>query len=342
MLNERRRLVLAALIDEYVASAQPVASKSLVDRHKLGCSPATVRNDLAALEGSGHVYQPHVSAGRIPTDSGYRAFVDGIGERGARAGLSPAEVEAVHSCYLRYERQLSDLMRETSALLSQLTHYVAVVLAPVLERSRIKRIDLVPLGPQRALLVVITEAGRVADRTIELPSETSEDDVRAAERYLNDAFAGKPAEELRGAAADEELATAHPAAAAALGEIIDCLAEADSEQLYRGGTSALLEQPEFADSRVVRPLLSLLEDGYAMLRVLDDAMEAPDVVVRIGRENPTEGLQHVSLVAGNYRAGGAEGIVGLIGPTRMDYERAMSAVRHVADGLTEVFGGGER
>jgi heat-inducible transcriptional repressor len=339
MLNERRRLVLAALVEEYVASAQPVASKSLVDRHRLGCSPATVRNDLAALEESGHVYQPHISAGRIPTDSGYRAFVDGIVESGEGVALTAEEREAVSSCYLHFERQLSDLMRETSALLSKLTSHVAVVLAPVLERSRIKRIDLVPLGPRRALLVVITEAGRVTDRHVEFAEDVAEQELRDAERVLNEAFDGKLADELRTTAPDLP-AGARSVAAAVLGEVIGCLGEVDEEQLYRGGTASLLGQPEFTDSRMVRPLLALLEDGYAMLGVLDGAMETSGLLVRIGHENPTEGLQNVSIVAGSYGVGRAEGIVGLIGPTRMDYERAMSAVRYVADSLSEALGGG--
>jgi heat-inducible transcriptional repressor len=339
MLNERRRIVLAALVEEYVASAQPVASKSLVDRHKLGCSPATVRNDLAALEETGYVYQPHVSSGRIPTDTGYRAFVDDIGGRPRRVALSAGEVAAIHSCYAHVESQLSDLMRETSAMLSKLTSYVAVVLAPVLERSRIKRIDLVPLSSRRTLLVLITEAGRVGDRKVEFDADVAEEDLREAERYLNATFGGKLAEELPEAVREAPPATWSPVVEAVLGEVLDCLSEADEEQLYRGGTATLLEQPEFADTRVVRPLLSLLEDGYAMLRILDDAMESSDVVVRIGRENSTEGLQQVSLVARNYGVGRAEGIVGLIGPTRMDYERAMSAVRCVAGGLSEALGG---
>jgi heat-inducible transcriptional repressor len=338
MLNERRRIVLAALVDEYVASAQPVASRRLVDHYKVGCSPATVRNDLAHLEETGHVFQPHVSAGRIPTDSGYRAFVDDIGERERRVALTAEEVEAIHSCYARVESQLSDLMRETSALLSKLTSYVAVVLAPVLRRSRIKRVDLVPLTARRALLVVITETGRVADRQVEFDADVAEDDLGAAERYLNETFDGKLAEDLPAAVLDAPRGPWSPVVHAVLGEVLDCLGEVDEEQLYSGGTTTLLEQPEFADSRTVRPLLSLLEDGFAMLSVLSEALEAKEVVVRIGRENRAAGLEHVSFVATNYGGEAGEGIVGLIGPTRMDYPRAIGAVRCVADSLSEALG----
>jgi heat-inducible transcriptional repressor len=339
MLNERRRLILAALVEEYIHSAQPVASKRLVDRYHVKASPATVRNDLAHLEETGYVYQPHVSAGRIPTDTGYRAFVDGLAEAPRRrTTLSPAELEAVADCYSTLERQISDLMRETSVMLSRLTSYVAVVLAPVLQRSRIRRIDLVPLSSRRALVVVITDSGRVANRVVDLEDDVTAEELREAERFLNATSDDRAAEEVRAFDGDEPAVPCRRVVPRVLREVLDCLGETDGEQLYRGGTASLLDQPEFADSRVVRPLIALLEDGVEMLRVLDEAMEAEDVVVRIGHENAAPGLEQVSFVARNYTAGGAEGIVGLIGPTRMDYERAISAVRVVAEGLSEALG----
>jgi heat-inducible transcriptional repressor len=337
VLNDRRRIVLSALVEEYIHSAQPVASRCLVDRYRVGCSPATVRNDLVHLEETGYVYQPHVSAGRIPTDTGYRAYVDGIAARGVAPALSAQEVEAVQSCYTSLEHQISDLMRETSAMLSQLTSYVAVVLAPVLQRSRIKRIDLVALGARRALVVVITAAGRVANRQVEFADDITSEQLAEAERFLNETFDDQPAEDVR-TLRDDGLPALPPVAARVLAEVLDCLSEADGEQLYRDGTATLLAQPEFAESRVVRPLIALMEDGFAMLRVLDEVLQAEDVVIRIGHENATVGLERVSFVASSYTAGEAEGIVGLIGPTRMDYERAIGAVRCVADGLSEALG----
>lgn len=337
MLSERRRLVLSALVEEYIQSAQPVASKCLVDRYKVGWSSATVRNDLAHLEEYGYVYQPHVSAGRIPTESGYRAFVDDLGVDGDAGQLTPAEAAAVHQCYFVIERHISDLMRETSVLLSQLTSYAAVVLAPVVERSRIERIDLVRLAARRVLVVVITDTGRVVDRQAELASEVSQDALRQIEASLNEAFDGKLAEEV-GAGADLASAADPDLLVAMTREVGECLGEADAESVYRGGTAALLGQPEFAESRAVRPLLTLLEDGFALLQVLSDALVAKDVVVRIGHEIGADELGHVSLVATNYSTESGEGIVGLIGPTRMDYSRAIGAVRCVADSLTEVLG----
>ena len=145
MLNERRRSVLSALVEEYVASVQPVGSKVLVQRYGLGCSPATVRSELAALEETGHVFQPHVSAGRIPTDSGYRAYVDDVVGLSA-AGLAPQDAARVRLHYDSVEREMGEVLHETSVLLSRLTSYVAVVVAPTFRRARIKRVTLVPLG----------------------------------------------------------------------------------------------------------------------------------------------------------------------------------------------------
>lgn len=333
-LNDRRRRVLSALVEEYVASAHPVASKSLCDRYDLGCSPATVRNELAALEETGHVLQPHVSAGRVPTDSGYRVFVDELDEGGT---LDDDEVEAVHAEYGRVTAEVDDLMRETSSLLTKLTNYVAVVVAPTVVRARIRRVDLVSLTPTRALVVVITDDGRVADRAVELPSDALPEELGDLERQANALLEGKRADEvgtlrieLGRRPEDERLRTL------LLEGVEECLLEADRERLYHGGTTALLGQPEFADAERFAPLLRLLEDGLAMLESLGDVIAATDVVVRIGHENRARELGEMSVVAANYGVGTADGLVGVIGPTRMDYVRAMAAVRCVSENLSHM------
>jgi heat-inducible transcriptional repressor len=336
MLSERRRVVLSALVNEYVRSAQPVASKQLVDRYDLKVSPATVRNELAVLEENGFVFQPHVSAGRVPTDSGYRTFVDAMLASEDAPGLAPEEIEAIHEQYVTLEHEVAEAMRETSVLLSRLTNHVAVVVAPMLRRARIRRVNLVWLGERRAVVVVVTDSGQVADRNLELAEPASEEQLRAVESLLNETLDGKVGDEVRETRATIEAMVTAPALVAAqvIDEILDCLVEADEDRVVTGGVSALLAQPEFADPRLVTPLLHLLEDGLLTLQVLTGLMQSGDVVVRIGAENPT-GLDRLSVVAANYDAGGTDGVVGLIGPTRMDYGRAVSAVRTVADGLSE-------
>jgi heat-inducible transcriptional repressor len=339
MLSDRRRSVLAALVQEYVRSAQPVASKHLVDRYDLRVSPATVRNELSVLEESGYVYQPHISAGRVPTDFGYRAFVDEMMLSGERPGLTSDEVEAIHCQYVVLEHEVAEAMRETSTLLSRLTNYVAVVIAPALRRARIRRINLVWIAEARAVVVVVTDSGRVADRSVELAEPVTADQLADVERVLNASLEGKIGDDVRAAMAGAGSATGVSVRVAAqlIDEVLDCLVETDTDRVVTGGVPALLAQPEFADPRLVGPLLQLLEDGLATLQTLTGLMGAGEVVVRIGSENPA-GLDRLSVVTAHYDAGGADGVVGVIGPTRMNYPRAVSAVRAVADGLSEALG----
>lgn len=339
MHSERRRTVLSALINEYVASSQPVGSKVLVERYRLGCSPATVRNELAALEDGGYVYQPHVSAGRVPTDSGYRAFVDDVAERHTDE-LPASEVDAIHARYERVEHELAEVMRETATVLSTLTECAAVVAAPTLRRARIRRISLVGIGPARATVVVVTDSGQVANRSVEFDQPLEGEALAEVERYVDGAlrdlvgaevaFLRDRIEGVPGAEAQATLAVFE--------EVIDCLVEADEDRVLTHGVTALLRQPEFTDADAIRPVVALLEDSITVLHVLSDVMQSPDVVVRIGSENRVDGLTRMSFVAHHYGSGDAGGIVGVLGPTRMDYPRAMATVRTVASTLSDHLG----
>lgn len=337
MLNPRRRTVLSALVNEYVASVQPVGSKVLVERYHLGCSPATVRSELAALEETGFVFQPHVSAGRIPTDSGYRAYVDDV-VGVATPGLATPEAEGVRRYYAEAEHELSEVLRETSALLSKLTSYVAVVAAPTLRRARIRRVTLVPLGTRRATVVVVTDSGQVANRVIEFEGDVTSEALASVEAYLSRTLDGAVGDDAESVRRSVEGVPGHEAGVAlrTLDVVLDCLAEADEDRVLTGGVSALLAHPEFSDPAAVRPLVDLLEDGLSMLKVLSDVMRTPEIEVRIGHENRSVALEHASFVAARYGEGDSGGIIGVIGPTRMDYHRAMSAVRTVSDTLTNV------
>lgn len=338
MLNERRRRVLKALVEEYIASGQPVGSKQLVDRYQLGCSPATVRSELAALEETGYVFQPHVSSGRVPTDTGYRAFVDDLLEFGEPAPDSDAF--QVRRSYLDLAGEVDELMRQTSVALSHLTHYVAVVMAPSLHLSRIRRVDLVSMGPRRALLVVITESGEVVNRHMTLSAEATPERLAEVERALNASLAEKRAVEVRPLQrAVETGRPGHALLAEIMEQVLDCLAEADRDRLYHVGVPELLTLPEFADASMIRPLLTVLEDGLVMLEALSEVMRAGGLTVRIGSENRASELGRLSLVATKYGSETADGIVGVIGPTRMDYSRSIAAVHGAAEGMSEALGG---
>lgn len=339
MLSERRRAVLAALVDEYVSTTQPVGSKVLVERHRLGCSPATVRAELAALEDSGYLLQPHVSAGRVPTDVGYRAFVDDVHERIGALGLSSAEVGSIHDAYEALQHELGDVMRETSVLLSRFTNYVAVVAAPALRRARMRRVSVVPLAERRALVVVVTDSGQVANRTLDLEAPVPDTTLAEVERYLTAILEDKVGEQVLTIRDDASAAPADTFARVTLqvlDEVVDCLKEADEDRVVTGGVAALLAQPELADPGVARPVVALLEDGLTMLKVLSDVMHTGGVAVRIGHENPVSALGAMSFVASPYGSADRTGVIGVIGPTRMDYPRAITTVKTVADTLTDV------
>lgn len=340
MLNERRNRVLRALIEEYIGSATPVGSKTLVDRYELGCSPATVRSELSILEETGYVVQPHVSAGRIPTDSGYRNFVDEIIAR----SRDQEDEAAVDTTALSQAAEIDDLMRETSAALTRLTSCLAVTIAPSIRVSRVKRVDLLSMAPRRALFVLITESGQVVNRSIELNAETPPESLSRVERALNSAVLGKRASEIR--LLYDALKTSGGEAAAedalmcrVLDVMLDALKETDKDRLHHVGVPALLAQPEFHDADRARPLIEFLEDGIAVLEALSEALVTPDLTVRIGHENSRMELGNVSIVASSYPVGSGEGLVGVVGPTRMDYERAMLAVSAVARTLSEAMRG---
>lgn len=338
MLTDRRRRVLKALVEEYIASGQPVGSRSLVERYRLGCSPATVRNELVALEETGYVYQPHISAGRVPTDVGYRAFVDDLLQ--SQDLLSGDDAVAVRERYLDVAGEVGELMRQASTLLSDLTHYVAVVMAPALNLSRIRRVDIVPMGPRRVLVVVITEGGEVVNRHVSLSSDPSPERLAEVERALNASLEGKRAAEVRPLQRAVKDARPDQALFAEITEqVLECVEEADWDRLYHVGVPELLALPEFSDSSMVRPLLTVLEDGLVMLETLSEVMRAGGVTVRIGSENSARELGQMSLVASRYGSDTADGIVGVIGPTRMDYSRSITAVHCAADGLSEALGG---
>lgn len=331
-LNERRRRVLRALVEEYVASAAPVGSKTLVDRYGLGCSPATVRNELAILEETGYVVQPHVSAGRLPTDSGYRSFVDDLLE----AGMPSLDDRRLEAARLDAASKLDELIRHTTVVLTELTDCLAIVLAPSVSLARVKRIDLLSLGPRRALFVLITEAGQVVNRAIVLSAEVLAERFSEVEGLLNARLNGKRAQEVRSVrAALEDGRDADGLISRVVDEILEALDEADRDRFYHVGVPALLAQPEFHDSARASSVIGFLEDGLAVLEALSDALGKRELTVRIGHENRRAELDNVSIVATNYGTGTSDGVIGVIGPTRMNYPRAMGAVRIIADSLSD-------
>lgn len=338
LLDDRKRRILFALMREYVRTALPVGSAALVREYGLDMSPATVRNELGALEELGYLMQPHVSAGRVPTERTYRLFVDSLGEELPEHGLTLAERRAVSDGYAALRREVDGLMRETSAVLTRLTDTVAVVLAPTLGHSRLKHVDLVSMAEHRIMVVLITDTGRVVSTVFEMGSALTEKEVAALEGHINRHLVGLDLdgvrrERLRLYALPERQAEV---LGAVVETIIRTLTEEEQDRVFLGGTSNLLRQPEFGDPCVAMPVLELVEKSAELLRLMGRAIDLHHVTVWIGQEMHLPQASNISVVATGYGVGEeAYGSLGLLGPVRMDYERAVSAVRCVADNLSE-------
>jgi heat-inducible transcriptional repressor len=327
VLDDRKLAVLRAIVEDFVSTNEPVGSKALVDRHNLDVSPATIRNDMAVLEEQGYIVQPHTSAGRIPTEQGYRLFVDRLS--GVKP-LSAAERRAIET-FLAGAYDLDDVVTRTVRLLAQLTRQVAVVQYPSLTRSAVRHVELVPLAERRLLLVLITDTGRVEQRTVELPAEIGDESITQLRAVLNACLDGRKLADVPSVVAElpERVSVVErPNAAAIFSVIVETLVERHDERVVVGG-AANLTQADF--SRGLREVLEALEEQVVLMHLLGESGDQAAVTVRIGSENEVQGLRSTSLVATGYGAGDQVlARLGVLGPTRMDYPTAMGAVRAVA------------
>ncbi|WP_448629143.1 heat-inducible transcriptional repressor HrcA [Cellulomonas soli] len=340
MSEDRRLDVLRAIVEDYVATREPVGSRALVERHSLGVSPATIRNDMAALEEGGLIAQPHTSAGRVPTDKGYRLFVDRLS---TVKPLSQPEKRAIGS-FLEDAVDLDDVVDRAVRLIAQLTQQVAVVQYPSLRRSAMRHVELVPVGQRHLLVVLITDTGRVEQRTLELEADLDEAVVAQLRARLNVAAAGRRLAELPASLAGLLEAfgpTDQPLVRQVVAVVEETLGEQVEERVVLAGTANLARgRSDFAHS--IGPVLEALEEQVVLLRLLSEmAEDSASISVRIGRETQHEGLLETSFVTTGY--GGEDGPVarvGSIGPLRMDYPATMAAVRAVARYLTRILAAG--
>lgn len=330
MVEDRKLEVLRAIVEDYVATEEPVGSKALVERHQLGVSPATVRNDMAALEEEGFITQPHTSAGRVPTDKGYRLFVDRLT---TVKPMSAAEKRAI-ATFLDGAVDLDDVVQRSVRLLAQLTRQVAVVQYPTLSRSTVRHVEVVALAPERLLLVLILSTGRVEQRLVELPAELAEADLAELRTRLNRAAVGEQISDAATALsslAGEFAVPLRPSAEKAVAALVDAMSDHRSdERVAVGGTANLARFGDSFDT-AVRPMLEALEEHVVLLKLLGEATTGGALTVRIGHEGPYQELFSTSVVATGYGPSDhALATLGIVGPTRMDYPGTMAAVRAVA------------
>lgn len=341
--DDRRFEVLRAIVADFVATKEPIGSKTLVERHNLGVSSATVRNDMAVLEAEGYIAQPHTSSGRVPTEKGYREFVDRLHDV---KPLSSAERSAILS-FLESGVDLDDVLRRAVRLLAQLTRQVAVVQYPTLSTSTVRHLEVIALTPARLLMVVITDTGRVDQRIVELGDIIDDHQLGQLREMLSQALVGKRLTAASTAVADlagELVGRSGPASSLsdAVGRsatvLLESLVEHTEERLLMGGTANLTRNAaDFGGS--LRSILEALEEQVVVLRLLAAQQEAGKVTVRIGHETAAEQMAGTSVVSTAYGTSDTVyGGMGVLGPTRMDYPGTIASVAAVALYIGEVLG----
>lgn len=334
-VDDRKLQVLRAIVEDYVATQEPVGSKALVDRHNLDVSPATIRNDMAILEEEGYIAAPHTSAGRVPTDKGYRLFVDKLS---TVKPLSLAERRAIQS-FLHGAVDLDDVVTRTVRLLAQLTRQAAVVQYPSLTRSTLRHVELVPLAPTRLMVVVITDAGRVEQRIVDLVGPVDDYLVADLRSRLNTMVSGLAFADVANQVAGfpEQFDPDHrPSVASIVATMLETLVEHGEERIAVAGTANLARHSRDFHTDLEQ-LLTALEEHVVLLRLIGEASSPSSLTVRIGQENAPSGLSSTSVVATGYGPGDqALGSMGIVGPTRMDYPGTIAAVGAVARYVSKI------
>jgi heat-inducible transcriptional repressor len=337
--NDRSKRVLAALVRQYISTGEPIASSVLVTSAGLGVSSATVRNMLARLEEEGYLRQPHTSAGRVPTDRGYRFYVDLLLEQKRPRPAAASRLEA----RLRRDSSASmidSLLPQVSHVLSQASRSVGFAVRPANEAAVFDRVEFVPLSAERVLVVIVARGGHVIQKVIDVDEALQADDLRQAANYLNAEFSGMPINRAREAVLDrinEERLLYDALLARAMRLATSTFSDLpDGQAIYVEGAASLVEAHEGLTLETLHALVQMIEEKQKLVRLLNEYIDGPGMTIVIGAEHPNPTLRPFSLIASTYDDGSGIGTVGIIGPTRMHYSRAISMVDGAAEAVSRV------
>lgn len=334
-MDSRKQQILMAIIHDYIATAEPVGSRTIARKYKLGISPATIRNEMADLEEMGYIEQPHTSAGRVPSERGYRYYVDYLMRRGE---LTSEEQGLVSQRYEAKVKGVGEIIQYTGQLLAQLTNCAAVVLSTQTGNNAFRHIQLVQMTSEKALLIVVMDNGSVHHRMIEVSESITQSDLDTISAVLNAKLQGRTMEKIKMTLLKEiyfELAKHEHILNMAMELVSDSLAPDVEDKIYLGGVFNILNQPEFHNVEKVKTLLSLLEQERLVSNIMSDGCLSSGVTVRIGGEISNDKMRDCSMVIATYTVDGRpQGSVGVLGPTRMDYARMVTVVDYMTKNLS--------
>ena len=336
IMDDRKKRILQAIIDDYIDKAEPVGSRTIARKYELGLSSATIRNEMADLEEMGYLAQPHTSAGRVPSDKGYRLYVDKL--MPARS-LNSAEIRELRSVVNTRVYELSQLLKQATAVLSNFTRYTSMAVTPKMRSSTIKTVQVVPIEAGKALVIVVNNAGIVRNALIKISEQATSEMLGRISNLLNDKLAGLTFEQ-----ADTEGIKTLGREIGVSGDIMqpildgtaDCIYQMGDHEMYVEGSTNILNHPEFKDMDKARQFLSMLDEKTSICRAVYDSTRPNGITVRIGSENDLSSIRDCSLVTVSYNVSDTMvGTIGIIGPTRMAYNKVISSISYMKKLVSE-------
>jgi heat-inducible transcriptional repressor len=335
MITERQLLILQAIVDDYIRSAEPVGSRSISKRENMTYSAATIRNEMADLEELGYIEKPHSSSGRIPSQQGYRYYVDNLlfPER-----LSDEEVKDVQTAFTEKVHEVEQAIQQSAKILSSITSYISIALGPEMFDARLKHMQMISLTDHTAVMIIVTDTGHVENHTVTLPSIIKAAELEKVVNILNERLRGVPLFQLK-TRLNNEVAKVLKVHVSNYQQVVSFLNTSfeheKQEKVFYGGRTNLLTQPEFRDVEKVRLLLNILEEDALVQQIL--RTDSTGIHVRIGQENNVEAFESCSIITASYSIGGKHmGTVGIVGPTRMEYRRVIGVLDYISKDLTKV------
>lgn len=322
-MDERKRRILQAIIDDYISTVEPIGSRTIARKYDLGVSPATIRNEMADLEMLGYIEQPHTSAGRIPSSKGYRFYVDSLL---LPTQITEKEMMLVNNWYENKVKRIDEVFQETAKLLSRMTRNISLVLAPQIGHCTFKYLQFLPLDHERAILIIVANTGFLENKVISIPEGMSLEDLQKMAKVINSHLAGMSFDLIKSAKLREikqNILLDKRLFETVIELLRASLVSEKEERVYLGGTTQVLNQPEFRDVDRIKGLLSILEEEKLLCDILH-MHDSDGIVVTIGQENKYSGIRDCSMVQATYRIEGqVVGTLAVLGPTRMDYAKIM-------------------
>jgi heat-inducible transcriptional repressor len=331
IMDDRKKRILQAIIDDYIDTAEPIGSRTIARKHELGLSSATIRNEMADLEEMGYLAQPHTSAGRIPSDKGYRLYVDKLMPA---HDLRAEEIERLRSEMELRINELSQLLKQASAVLSRFTRYTSMAVSPQLKASTIKAIQAVPIDSNKALVIVVNNADIVRNSLVKLSEAVDAESLIKISNILNSKLSGLALHQVNLCTIkdmEKEAGVSGEVLMPILDGVADCIEQIDNQEIFVEGTTNILNYPEFRDVSKAREFMSMIDEKTSIHKVLADCVRQDGITVRIGTENDLSWIKDCSLITINYYISDTlSGTLGIIGPTRMEYPKVISSLKHVS------------